>query len=326
MPAEKQKAPPPKSVDELKGWDKIRNQIIKHYLVVPTFLCSMIFYGCIFIVLLTLGIALLASALGNKDFKYRYDEVCQPRVNAKENCTFTFELDKDLDKPNLYYEIGNFYANHRKYVKSRSYPQLRGDSVSKGDVSDLCSPVVYNEDVPVNVSFTGKPLKPDAIAYPCGLIAKYRFTDRIALIDSSAKAIPIDSNKIAHSNDRDTKFKNHGNPGDIQWLDIENEHLMVWYQMESFPDFLKLYGKINQKMPKGSYNVTISHQWDTKQFKGEKYIYLSTTNGLGGTNVFLGAVFIAMAFVVLSIIIAIIVLEFTKGSKPQHYSIDNLKW
>jgi len=41
----KEKAPPPNTIDELGKWDKIKNQKISHFLVVPTFFCSMIFYG-----------------------------------------------------------------------------------------------------------------------------------------------------------------------------------------------------------------------------------------------------------------------------------------
>lgn len=96
--------------------------------------------------------------------------------------------------------------------------------------------------------------------------------------------------------------------------------------MESFPKFVKLYGKIDGTMSKGNYTVTVTNQWDTKQFKTKKALYLSTVNGLGGTNVFLGAIFISIAFVVAMIIVAIIILEFTKGSKASHYSLDNLKW
>lgn len=52
----KEKKEPPASVNDLKGWDKIKNQRIGHFLIVPTFLCSLIFFGAILIVLIALGI------------------------------------------------------------------------------------------------------------------------------------------------------------------------------------------------------------------------------------------------------------------------------
>ena len=277
------------------------------------------------VVLLTFGIACLASALGNSDYLQRYDNVCQASATSGTACTFTLTLDTDLDSPNIYYRIDGFYANHRKYVKSRSYKQLRGDSVGKGTVSEFCSPIMENEDIPANESYTGNALNATDLAYPCGLIGKYRFTDNFTISGNSG-AIEIKTDDIAHSNDKNMKFKNTGKAEEIQWLDFEQQRLMVWYQMESFPDFVKLYGKISGKMAKGNYTVTVNDQWDTKQFKANKSIYLSTTNGLGGTNIFLGVVFLVLSFVVISIMITILILEFTRAAKPDHYSIDNLKW
>lgn len=41
----------------------------------------------------------------------------------------------------IYYELDNFYQNHRKYVKSRSYKQLKGNYLEKqSDLLD-CDPV-----------------------------------------------------------------------------------------------------------------------------------------------------------------------------------------
>lgn len=256
--------------------------------------------------LLAFGIACLASALGNSDYVQRYDDVCQPSADTNGTCTFTLTLDTTLEDPNIYYKIENFYANHRKYVKSRSYDQLRGDSVSKGTVSEFCDPIMENEDIPVTMSYAGNALNSTELAAPCGLIGKYRFTDVFA-ISGGPSTVNISTTGIAHSNDKDSKFKNHGNSEEIQWLDYSKERMMVWYQMESFPQFIKLYGKVSGKMEKGNYTVTVTDQWNTKSFKTEKSIYLSTVNGLGGTNVFLGVIFLILSFLVLSLIFTIII-------------------
>jgi len=224
------------------------------------------------------------------------------------------KLDTTLDSPNIYYKIGNFYANHRKFVKSRSYTQLRGEGVSKGDVKEFCDPIMENDDIPVSLSYAGNTLNSTDLAAPCGLIGKYRFTD-VFEISGGPSNVKISMGGIAHSNDKKLKFKNNGKGEQIQWLDFTKERLMVWYQMESFPDFMKMYGKISGKMSKGNYTVTVSDQWNTKSFKTEKYIYLSTVNGLGGTNVFLGVVFIVLSFVVLMLILTLVILEFSRGSK-----------
>jgi len=43
----------------------------------------------------------------------------------------------------VYYELNNFYQNHRQYAKSISTEQLRGE---QPDLSD-CRPIEYNEDL-----------------------------------------------------------------------------------------------------------------------------------------------------------------------------------
>lgn len=103
-------------------------------------------------------------------------------LQLSQDCTFTFELTETLDKPYLYYEIENFYANHRKFVKSRNYKQLRGNVislclflqiVSKSDVSSSCDPITDMGDTGFSASIGGNSLSSDTVANPCGLIAKY---------------------------------------------------------------------------------------------------------------------------------------------------------
>ena len=210
--------------------------------MVPTFKCSLIFFGSIFTVLFIFAVTFLAEAASQVDYEKRYDNICENEAMSGTDCTFTISIPESMDSPMVYYKMGNFYANHRKYVKSRSYPQLRGEGVSKGAVSEFCSPIMENSDIPVTVSYVNNPLVDDDLAYPCALIGMYRFTDRFAMAHANTTAVIIDSGDIAHSNDKDKKFKNQGNSEYVQWLDFEDQHLMVWYQMESFPDFIKTYG------------------------------------------------------------------------------------
>ena len=41
----------------------------------------------------------------------------------------------------VYYELSNFYQNHRKYVKSLSFSQLRGELVSADELYEDCKPL-----------------------------------------------------------------------------------------------------------------------------------------------------------------------------------------
>jgi hypothetical protein len=57
------------------------------------------------------------------DMTIRYDDQC----GLKPICNVTFTPSVDLVNPKIYYRLENFYANHRNFVKSRSYKQLRGE-------------------------------------------------------------------------------------------------------------------------------------------------------------------------------------------------------
>jgi hypothetical protein len=77
-----------------------------------------------------------------------------------------FKIKKDTSGPiYVYYQLSNYYQNHRRYVQSRNSEQLTGVDVSKNLLVD-CEPMVTN-------STTGN------ILNPCGLIANSFFTDKL---------------------------------------------------------------------------------------------------------------------------------------------------
>lgn len=83
--------------------------------------------------------------------------------------------------------------------------------------------------------------------------------------------------------------------------------------MESFPTFIKLWGHIWTTLKAGTnYTMVINNKFMVTSFDGKKYIYLSTVNGLGGTNTFLGIAFLIMAGIVVLIMIIFIILYFAK--------------
>ena len=58
--------------------------------------------------------------------------------------------------------------------------------------------------------------------------------------------------------------------------------------MEGFSTFIKLYGKLEGTLRAGTeytFNVVQNKETlDVQQFDGEKWLYFSTVNDLGGTN------------------------------------------
>ena len=51
-----------------------------------------------------------------------------------------------LIQPKFYYGIDRFYANHRNFVKSRSYRQLEGKVATLSEVF-ACEPIVHVSDL-----------------------------------------------------------------------------------------------------------------------------------------------------------------------------------
>lgn len=46
-------------------------------------------------------------------------------------CKITLDIKEEMEPPvNLYYSLTDFYLNHRDFVKSRSFPQLRNAKVN----------------------------------------------------------------------------------------------------------------------------------------------------------------------------------------------------
>jgi len=102
-----------------------------------------------------------------------------------------------------------------------------------GELS-TCDPIItmsdLGDDIP-KVALDGTTLRGDQAAFPCGLIAKYYFTDRYALSLTGVanSSIEIDEKNIAHDVDKDYKFKLPSGGRSRAWLDVEDEHVMVWF-------------------------------------------------------------------------------------------------
>jgi len=134
----------------------------------------------------------------------------------------------------VYYQLDNFYQNHRRYVKSRDYKQLMGETRTLAEIQkqQTCDPVYTNADVSPNslMSLSGLNLSSPAyagnVAIPCGLIAKSFFNDTFQLSTttfngtSSTGLITIDSENIAWKSDVEYKFKNQPNTTESNFTDV----------------------------------------------------------------------------------------------------------
>lgn len=145
-------APPP-GIDNANGipdptkltcWGRIQNQQMTHILVTPTFSCAMFCLFAMATVLGTFGGLSLSASESLNDIIIRYDDKCLNKVVCNVELTPTV----DLVNPKIYYRLENFYANHRDFVKSRSYKQLRGEDDDADESS--CSPIYLNKDLGIS--------------------------------------------------------------------------------------------------------------------------------------------------------------------------------
>jgi len=105
----------------------------------------------------------------------QYDNLCP---NLTQICNITINVSDKMEHPIfLFYELDNFYQNHRRYLRSKSLTQLAGDTIDASTADTDCSPVVYNSDLDIQVSWglNQTPLDPNGVASPCGLMAKSIF-------------------------------------------------------------------------------------------------------------------------------------------------------
>ena len=90
-----------------------------------TVLCQEI-TGVIFIVI---GIIILVFSNKIKEIQFRYDN--KPECNVGQLCRIDFKVEEEMEKNVfVYYRLKNFYQNHRRYIKSKSIKQLKGNKMT----------------------------------------------------------------------------------------------------------------------------------------------------------------------------------------------------
>ncbi|GER49751.1 ALA-interacting subunit 3 [Striga asiatica] len=277
--------------------------ILTPELVMVTF----IFLGITFI---PIGLSHLSASENVVELVDRYDEDCIPAndltpqaahnkrigyiqdIRTDKTCTRTLTVPKKMKHPiYVYYQLDEFYQNHRRYVKSRNDAQYRNPSAAHR--TGNCEPESVNDN--------REPI------VPCGLIAWSLFNDTYSLSRNGA-ALPINKKGIAWESDKMHKFGSNVYPKNFQSRGLiggarlnesiplnQQEDLLVWMRTAALPTFRKLYGRIETDLEANEIiKVVIQNNYNTYAFNGKKKLVISTTTWIGGKNDFLGRVYITV--------------------------------
>ena len=278
---------------------RFKQQNLPAWRPVPTILSIVIVFTVFGILFVILGIVLLVYSNKVKSAKIDYTD-----CGSNDPCNKQLTLEDDIDAPVfVYYQLDGFFQNSRRYLKSKETDQLTGDDIK---AHDNCEPAETNKEM--GFSSTQKALddntvlNPNDIAVPCGLVAKTFFNDRFTF-KIGGENLVVDETNIAFGKDKKLYDKNP-DPSK-QWIDMTNEHFLVWMRPSGLPNPRKLWGRINRDLKKGeTIDITIDNKYNVNNYKGKKKIVLSNATRFGGKNKFLGVSYIVVG--ALSILCAIL--------------------
>ena len=300
---------------------KFKQQKLPGWRPVPSMIRTTSIFFALGITFAGLGVLILLFSNDADEYIQRYDTICL----HNKICNITFNITKRMKKNIIvYYQLDGFYQNHRRYMKSKSEEQLKGNKIDQNQAEEDCDPVITNGQMGfVDESpYTGKKLNKNEIAIPCGLMAKNYFNDTfsnwtIIVNNTYNQSIKINDTNIARKSDRE-KYQNVNKDLVGQWIDITNEHFQVWMRPAPLSNFTKLYGKIEDDLgPDIKLFVNITNNYNVSNFNGSKYLILRTVNNFGGKNTMLAITYIIFGGICIILAIIFIIGYKAKAKKEK---------
>lgn len=275
-------------------------------------------------VFLPIGVVIVNSSEDVVELSRRYDHLevsndCTGNnLTSAADCSIclTFEVEEDMEQPvYLYYELSNYYQNHRRYVKSRSDLQLKGQTPDEKTLRKDCDPLARYGDAygGQNHTLRGRYL------YPCGLVANSFFTDTFgqaavrpageAAFEPLQPGLEWRETGIAWPTDLGKKFGPDAgldparftstSPRGFELPPVEDEHFVVWMRSASEPTFAKLYARLpHTSLRRGDVlRLEVGNTFETDFFDGTKSVVLARTTWVGTADPFLGPAYLCYAFI-----------------------------
>ncbi|KAH7646916.1 Cdc50p like membrane [Cryptosporidium bovis] len=220
----------------------------------------------------------------------------EPITKGEDNLTINVTL--DVSGPvyvNVY--IDNFYQNFRSFVQSRPPEIFPGFSCGTADTLDYLRKVRgdtlnnFIDNIPNNGSGN---LSDDTPLIPCGLSSLTFFNDEFDLLkvngNGSKEKIEISFENSFLRND----FSMFAIPfNDKMWIKTTDIHYRTWMHGAWLPNFKMVWGKIEQNLRKGLYEIKMRHNlWPAEEFNSKKRIGIEKVSFIGSKNFIAGCFFL----------------------------------
>lgn len=293
---------PGKTEKHYRFYKRFTYQILRGYRPILSAKRSEIFFLISATVLLAMGIPLLVASTQVVEYRVRYDNAGvladldqasrTAQVTNGNGVTYSidFVIDQDMTAPvYVVYELGTFYQNYRRYVRSYDSTQMHDGDVFPGN--SACEPYVY-EGYSMNES-----LPEQGAILPCGQISHSNFNDSFVLSsDQPGLDLSIDESSIAWASDAEHLYGNvtavnynnqtqYRGGNTTRYPLNQDQHWMVWQRPAAHKLTNKLYGKIFADIPKNTnITLTVTNRYNTYGFNGTKSFLLTTNSWAGGRN------------------------------------------
>jgi len=186
-----------------------------------------------------IAIGILGASNQVQELSLQYDAKCENHfmswnASSYSECILNFTLPSNdkwaTSEVYVYYELSNFYQNHRKYVQSRAAKQLAGTSMpgfpdsSKTQPSDLAKASISECQGFADKFQDPQDASKELYMYPCGLVAVSMFNDTFYLQNAATK-------DFVDWNPDNTACNNNGrpcptNPSGIAWKsDVDKKYI-----------------------------------------------------------------------------------------------------
>ena len=293
---------PEDGVKHYRFYKRFTYQMLKGYRPILSAGRAEIFFLLSGSLMLALGIPLLVASTQVVEYRVRYDNAGvladlnqtsrTAQVTTGNGVTYDidFVLDQEMTSPvYVVFELGTFYQNYRRYVRSYDAEQMHDGDIFPG--GSACDPFIY-EGYSTNDS-----LAEQGAILPCGQISHSNFNDSFVLSSNQPDLnLSIDDSSIAWASDAEHLY---GNVTSVNYNEQvqyrggnttryplnEDQHWMVWQRPAGHKLTNKLYGTIYSDIPKGTnMTLTVTNRYNTYSFNGSKTILLTTNSWAGGRN------------------------------------------